>query len=513
MYRVFAVLLLGAALFAQTKVDLARQTGNVDFTGLVTKPFQSGASLPGTCTVGQMFWLTTATAGQNLYGCTTTNTWTLEGGTVGLADPGGNGPIKRTSLNVTALATSGDIVGLFTGCSGILSLGADGACHAGGGWASAQNNLGNITGAVNLATAANTNESYTGTLTGNVTFTFSPGVPTAGAKVRFTLTQDGTGNRVPTMPAGFSTFPAIYPKANCTTTINGNWDGAAFNLDGALSYCGAQVPETAAPTTTPGSGQTFPWTDSTDHLQEYETSTGVVYKFDPFISPTSIQYKDDFPDKGVGTSSGNIGELLWGFSCPTGVFTGSVAGHPGIFNLQAGAVATNACVFRPSGSGAFTNLVTALNSLGTNQTWEYLTVFQITSGAIATQTVKGGFGSADGDTGTTCAGNCIQWFLDTSVSGNFQLLTCAAGVCTTTGASAGAITAAINTWYQIRIFSTTSGTVQMEVRQSTNTQTQSTTSNIPSGGMTLYYYLKNNNTQPSILLDYVHFRETNLARF
>ena len=38
-----------------------------------------GTSLPATCTVGQRYFKTDATAGQNLYGCTATNTWTLLG--------------------------------------------------------------------------------------------------------------------------------------------------------------------------------------------------------------------------------------------------------------------------------------------------------------------------------------------------------------------------------------------------------------------------------------------------
>ncbi len=48
-----------------------------------------------------------------------------------LSDPGSNGPVKRTALGVTAIATSSDLIGLWTGCSGTLSLGADGACHTG----------------------------------------------------------------------------------------------------------------------------------------------------------------------------------------------------------------------------------------------------------------------------------------------------------------------------------------------------------------------------------------------
>ncbi len=42
---------------------------------------------PGTCTVGQIHFDTDATAGQNMYGCTATNTWTL------LGDGGGGGSI------------------------------------------------------------------------------------------------------------------------------------------------------------------------------------------------------------------------------------------------------------------------------------------------------------------------------------------------------------------------------------------------------------------------------------
>lgn len=40
----------------------------------------SGASLPATCSVGALYFLTTGTVG--LYACTSTNTWTLPGGTV-----------------------------------------------------------------------------------------------------------------------------------------------------------------------------------------------------------------------------------------------------------------------------------------------------------------------------------------------------------------------------------------------------------------------------------------------
>jgi hypothetical protein len=66
---------------AQTQVDLRTQAKNVDFTGApFTQPVKTGVSLPATCSVGELFFLTSAAAGSNLYACVTANTWALEGG-------------------------------------------------------------------------------------------------------------------------------------------------------------------------------------------------------------------------------------------------------------------------------------------------------------------------------------------------------------------------------------------------------------------------------------------------
>jgi hypothetical protein len=65
--------------WSQTQIDLQAQSKNVDFsTSAATRPLKSGVTLPSTCTVGAMFFLTSSVAGANLYGCTTTNTWALE---------------------------------------------------------------------------------------------------------------------------------------------------------------------------------------------------------------------------------------------------------------------------------------------------------------------------------------------------------------------------------------------------------------------------------------------------
>ena len=63
---------LGALLLAPL-LALA-QVGN--FPALIG---QKGATTPTNCAIGQLFFDTDATAGQNVYGCTAANTWTLQG--------------------------------------------------------------------------------------------------------------------------------------------------------------------------------------------------------------------------------------------------------------------------------------------------------------------------------------------------------------------------------------------------------------------------------------------------
>lgn len=94
--------LLAASLCAQTFIlqaqvqvpSLSAQPGSTQDNSLaaITKPaafYLSVASLPTTCTISSLAWVLNTTAGQNLYGCTSANTWTLETG-------GGGGTISFT---------------------------------------------------------------------------------------------------------------------------------------------------------------------------------------------------------------------------------------------------------------------------------------------------------------------------------------------------------------------------------------------------------------------------------
>ncbi len=81
MYRIMlmSATLAAAVAVGQTEVDLRTQSKSVDFSAASsTKPVSTGTALPSVCGIGQMFFLSNAAAGQNLYGCVTTNTWNLE---------------------------------------------------------------------------------------------------------------------------------------------------------------------------------------------------------------------------------------------------------------------------------------------------------------------------------------------------------------------------------------------------------------------------------------------------
>lgn len=94
----------------QTRIDLPSQARRVDFSqAATTRPVKTGTVLPGTCAAGELFFLTTATAGQNLYGCAAANTWALLGNAwAGMAT--GLGDLK-------VLRNSGTQVSVAAGCS------------------------------------------------------------------------------------------------------------------------------------------------------------------------------------------------------------------------------------------------------------------------------------------------------------------------------------------------------------------------------------------------------------
>ncbi|MGB9458366.1 MAG: hypothetical protein WCB12_20125 [Bryobacteraceae bacterium] len=78
----------------QTQIDLSTQVKNV--------PIKAGASLPTACAVGQIFFLTSAPTGTNLYGCTAVNTWSAQG-----SQPGAGAMMQGTRASMPTTCTVG----------------------------------------------------------------------------------------------------------------------------------------------------------------------------------------------------------------------------------------------------------------------------------------------------------------------------------------------------------------------------------------------------------------------
>ena len=116
-YRIALFLLACMALMAgvvsgqaNTTVNLGTQARNPDFSSMpVTRPVSVGSSLPATCVVGQLFFNSSASAGNNLNSCVSTNTWSPVGANVTLplsVANGGNGTsspglVAGTNVTVT----------------------------------------------------------------------------------------------------------------------------------------------------------------------------------------------------------------------------------------------------------------------------------------------------------------------------------------------------------------------------------------------------------------------------
>lgn len=98
MKTILTTILFAALALGQTTINGGRTIlGAWDASGAAaTKPNKIGTALPATCGVGETFFDTDATAGSNVYGCTATNTWTLQGGsyTLPIAAAGTLGGIR-----------------------------------------------------------------------------------------------------------------------------------------------------------------------------------------------------------------------------------------------------------------------------------------------------------------------------------------------------------------------------------------------------------------------------------
>ena len=106
-----AAAMIGAAR-GQTQIDLRTQGKNIDFSSAArTRPSKTGTLVPAVCTIGETFVKTDAATGKNLYICTATDVWSVQG--VEIPDPTGraNQILTNDGSGLSWQGLSGDLSG------------------------------------------------------------------------------------------------------------------------------------------------------------------------------------------------------------------------------------------------------------------------------------------------------------------------------------------------------------------------------------------------------------------
>jgi hypothetical protein len=116
--QLLLMLMLASSAFGQTLVDLRTQSKSIDFSALPsTKPVQVGTALPATCEVGQLFFNSAAAPGANLYGCTATNTWSVQSSGSSSGNSGSGATMSAQLGDLQAVRTSGTLLTVGGNCS------------------------------------------------------------------------------------------------------------------------------------------------------------------------------------------------------------------------------------------------------------------------------------------------------------------------------------------------------------------------------------------------------------
>lgn len=228
-------------------------TGTQDFSAVtVFRPkFGTVASLPGTCTVGDIYEATNATAGQNWYFCTATNTWTQQlntGGSAGawsaITNPSGNLALSmagNTSIfsTTTALSelfgwenTTAAVVGTSQGSPIPLVCGtgfhSSASVKVCAGW-------GLLPGNGNDA-AITVNHLVTTTSTGPITDQFSGGLASGSDGVHAAIVSLLGNTTAPALPS--NTFSFLGPNSASFTAFS--WQPpTAENGSAGIAHLGA----------------------------------------------------------------------------------------------------------------------------------------------------------------------------------------------------------------------------------------------------------------------------------
>jgi len=193
-------------------------TGRQDMSGAAsTAPMKVGPSLPGTCVVGDLYFKNDATAGQNQYNCTATNTWTQN-----LNSGGGGGVSNIALLDCGVTRTSATVLTLFSGAS------STNLCVFGGNG-----------GSTYTVTASETITISSGTPTVRVYVSDGSDGNTAGARIVCASGSSGIavsgGLTLVTSCSAFPVSEGIYKHSSWTATVSTTWDATGTLLRSLMS--------------------------------------------------------------------------------------------------------------------------------------------------------------------------------------------------------------------------------------------------------------------------------------
>lgn len=241
--------------------------------------------------------------------------------------------------------------------------------------------------------------------------------------------------------------------SNCTETTAcaaGGGGALATYVNGAWS-CGG------------GSGTSYTFRNNL-------ANTAGTVDFNPFDSTVMNAVEEFLPST---STTGRIGTLGWGVGsvaagCSGYYMAAGQANHPGIFFLNSGATAGGGCslTLSDSLSGAAYSLVN-LGAGGAWTSWEAQAIFETDTGGVASAKYMAGFsdsnaayhpanGNEIGVRYDAAGGGCgvnestVNWVYEVIVSGTKTCFN--SGVAVTAG-----------TWYHVRIYSTTQGTIQFQI--------------------------------------------------
>ena len=187
-----------ASLWPQTQINLQSQGRDVDFSAAPsTKPAETGTFLPTSCSAGAVFVLLSNPPGQNVYVCTSSNTWSVQ------ASGGGSAP------NTPTLTASPTVLSIGANC------GSSSPCNV---------RVGSTVYAfTNGATATISDGSGTAYI-----YVSSSGVLTVGHSMTVTCAGGCVSQ------SGITSFPAdSYPIAIWTAT-NGAWSQSGQDVRATL---------------------------------------------------------------------------------------------------------------------------------------------------------------------------------------------------------------------------------------------------------------------------------------